>query len=328
MRILALLLISVMYLRMTSEVLITNTAGQQIKVPSLVSTAGQSSWKTITDTATITLTRNTYYKDKNIREFINEGDKIVLKIGYNGDNKVRFKGYIHEISPGAPLVLRCEDEMYQLKNNSFEKSWKTISLKKLLEHIAPGYSLDTPDVELGKFVIDGESTVAVFDRLRKEYNLFTYFHPSSLTLHAGFPYLFSGKTHVFNLQKNIRKENLAYALSSETKIRVKAIANLANGKKLVVEKGDKTGGVRTLNYGSAVTLKELEKFAIAELNRVKYDGFKGSLTAFGKPFVQHPDLLVIRDDRYGREGKNLMDQLDWRFDKNGYSQAMKVATNG
>lgn len=84
----------------------------------------ERSQKMLTDWAEITLPRMALYlehgKEKinfeKANDLFRKGDSVVIELGYNGELKKEFQGYIVEVSAGVPLKLKCQDEMYRCKN--------------------------------------------------------------------------------------------------------------------------------------------------------------------------------------------------------------------
>lgn len=94
----------------------------------------QSSYKTFTDTATITMPKAIVtsavnnslgielarrspidFKQRSINEFFKIDHFIEIFLGYNGDYKPAFRGYIREVKGDAPVKIVCDDMMYYLK---------------------------------------------------------------------------------------------------------------------------------------------------------------------------------------------------------------------
>ena len=71
---------------------------------------------------------------KSILDFMKRGDAIKIELGYDGDLQTEFEGYITKIGAEMPLLLECEDEMFQLKKadrvTKFIKSGKLIDILK------------------------------------------------------------------------------------------------------------------------------------------------------------------------------------------------------
>ncbi len=94
----------------------------------------QSSYKNFTDTATITIPKAIVtsslnnslgielarrspidFKQRSINEFFKIDYLIEVFLGYNGEYKPAFRGYIREVKGDAPVQIVCDDMMYYLK---------------------------------------------------------------------------------------------------------------------------------------------------------------------------------------------------------------------
>lgn len=287
----------------------------------------KSFYNELTDTATVQLPRNLSLKGKSVKEWIKVEDPVSIKLGYNGNLIEEFTGYVREIDPDIPLVIYCEDEMYKLKRGAITKSWASVTLKELLRHIAPSYQVETLDMQLGKFQINGASPAKVLEELREQYRLFSYFKGKKLCV--GFAYQFSDiKRHLYDFQRNVRDSSLKYKTAENVKLRVKAIANPPKGKKIIVELGEKDGDLRTLNFGN-LTKEELTRQAQEEMKRFKYDGYRGSISGWGLPVTRHGDLLMIRNRQYPeRDGKYFINGVTIKFDDNGFERNNEIGPKG
>ncbi len=94
----------------------------------------QSSYKKFTDTATITIPKSIVtnqfsdslgieianrspidFEQRSIHEFFKLDYYIEIFLGYDGEYKPAFRGYIREVKGDAPVQIVCEDMMYYLK---------------------------------------------------------------------------------------------------------------------------------------------------------------------------------------------------------------------
>lgn len=290
----------------------------------------RSTWKELTDTATITLPRNMYLKrggqvvelrKERLSDTIRRGMPVEIKLGYNGENEREFVGYVAETDATIPFVVRCEDEMFNLKRKPLTFSYQTVSLKTLLKRIAPGYKIDCPDTEFASYQAVNASPARVLEDL-KNFNLYAWFDLDK-TLHVGFPYANKYNRHVYNFQKNVRENNLRFRRAEDIKLRVKAIANRKTGKKETYEFGDLDGEIRSLNFGD-ITSAQLREYAHAEIKRFKFDGYQGDVTGWGLPRTRHGDVLRLIDDRYEHNGDNIIDSVAIRFDDNGWRRTNEL----
>ncbi len=267
--------------------------------------------KKLTDTAVIQLPRNLVVKrdgqqdsleGKKVRDFIKVGDRVQIKLGYDDELKSEFTGYITKIGADAPLVIHCEDEMWQLKQNKITKSYKQVKLLTLLQDIAPGYEYEVIDnISLGKFRIDKASAYEVLSQLQKKYGLFSRF--TGKVLHVGFPVSIKPSVkHPINLNRNVRaqRSDLKFVSKDDLKVMIKAISLNNDGSRLSADFGDKNGAVRTLHF-TGKTLQELKELAEKNYKSLSFDGFQGKLPTWGLPRIKAGDAVSITDPAYNGE---------------------------
>ncbi len=284
----------------------------------------------LTDTATMTLPRAYKLKDKNVLDYIKVGDQATIQLGYNGELHEEFSGYVREINTSIPLVIHLDDEMYQLKKGNIIDSWEKITLKELLTEIAPGYKTECPKVNLGKFQIDSASPFIVLQELKKQYGFYSW--TKGKTLHCGFAYDIKDNApvnHVYTYGLNIPKggNQLKYNRKEDIKLRVTAIANKPNGKKLKVEIGskDRDAQQRTLNFGDK-TKEELKELANKELAKIRFDGYTGTIRGFGIPLTMAGDTLELRNmPEADGNGKYLIEAVTIKWGKGGYLRTNKLS---
>lgn len=253
---------------------------------------------------------------KSVLDVIKVGDKASVSLGYNGELKEEFTGYVREIESDAPVKIHLDDEMYVFKKNSFCESWEVVSLKEILDTVASGYSVECPDLKLNKFSINNNSTYQVLQYLKQQYGLFSYLKDD--VLHCGFAYDIKDKsshTHTYTFGENIKKNNLKYKRKEDYKIKLVAIANKVDGTKIKKELGSTDGDaiVRTLNFGN-IEEAELVKLGNAELNKICFDGYSGNIIGFGDLQTKAGDILEIIDKQEPeREGKYLIEAVKIRY---------------
>lgn len=275
------------------EITIGNVRFREVESVSI-----DSSWRNLSDTAKITVPKAVHLKSddtKGITDLIKKDDPVEIKLGYNGNLRTEFIGYVDKISTSIPIVIECVDEMHQLKKGNFTKTFSSVSLPELVDFIAPGYESEVVDIELGKFTINGATPAKVLKEITEKYNLSAFF--KGKTLIVGFPYRFTAQDDIFiiNLQNLAAQSNLQFKSSEDNNIFVTAYAHRKDGSTEKVELGEKNGDKRTLNYGD-ISLESLRELATAELEKFKIDGYTGSIAAFGIPAIEFSEVVSIKDD--------------------------------
>lgn len=281
-------------------------------------------WKSLTDTCVITLPRKLKLEGKNLVDFLRPGFGVQVYLGYNGRFNLEFSGYIARVEPNVPAVLHCEDEMWKLKQTSYKFSYKSVSLSQLISDIAPNYKTVTVGAELGPFRISNVSAAKVLEELRKNFGFSSWF--VGTTLYVGLPYSLGRKTkHLYGFQMNIiDNEKLQYRTKQEAKVKVKAISIFPNNSRIEEKLGDEQGEEHTLHF-YGLQKAELKARALQELDKLKYDGYKGKIRSFGFPFCLHGDIAEISDELYTeRTGAYFIDEVEVECGLSGFKRTLTL----
>lgn len=300
---------------------LTFTAATEINI--------RKSWKNFTDTATIKLPKAIYYYDENgnlkpvehIGNFIKVGDKVEIKLGYNRQLFTEFTGYVAR-SPriDIPYEILCEDEMWQLKKKEISVSIQNATVKQIIQAVAPGYELDFIDEIYGNFSMKQTTAVKVFNELQEKAGIYTFFREGRLV--CGKIYSdekVSSKQPVFEYCENIIDHNLQYIYPDEAKIKLYAKSKKKDGNYTQVEVGEDGGDIEHWKFAEGLSEKELKTKAEDRLKNLKTrGGYKGTITSFGWPRVEHGQVVQVVDKKYEeRNTKNFVDEVEINMTANG-----------
>lgn len=285
----------------------------------------ESGWKFLTDKAHIVLPRKVKDFDRQkVRELFRKGDPVIISLGYDQKLRTEFKGYITHVAADIPITIKCEDEMWKLKQQPVNISLKSTTLKGFLKQIVSGYAVDAMDIDLGP-VRYAKSTVAqVLEQLKEKYSLYSYM--DGTTLKVGKVYADNtGAAIPLHLERDVVNQSLNYKHKEDVRIRIEAVSTLSGGKKLKVTVGDDDGEQRQLSYYGIEVEAELVKLAQLDLKKYKVDGFDGSVTTFGIPVVQHGDKVALTSELYpDRNGTYYVEEVRVAFGENGYRRQLKL----
>jgi len=282
----------------------------------------ESTWKEFTDRAEIKLPRNIrIFNGMGYSDIFHIGDPVEIRLGYGtGELPIEFIGYISDISEGVPVVIRCEDEMFKLKRGNVSVVSEAITLRNLLERIAPGYEIDCPDVNLGAVRFANVAPIAVLEQIRKDTGLFSYFDRK--ILRVGVIYGDQSGVPVVNihLEKNAVSERLNRKSGTQD-VEIRAISILNNGRRIAATVGTRGGTSVQRTYIGITVQAELEKRAKADLEQYRAQGFDGSIILFGIPAVQHGMKVHIKSEIFkNMEGTFYIDKVVKKFRSSGYRQ--------
>lgn len=274
------------------------------------------------DQATIKLARN--YKEiagSPVIDLIKPGMPVEIKCGYNGILKTEFTGFVKPgINDSFPLVIEC-DELFFLRQNNHIISERNITLKQLLQRIAPEYKIECLELNLGKVRFSNESTVQILEKLKKDWGFFSHIH--NKILHVGFAFDFKPsftKRHDYKVGENIKDlSNLKFSSDIDFNTQIKVKVHKSDGKTEEIVYGmkdingtmeavkigggkddkvkDEKGTIKTFEVGYIGT-DEAEQMAKAQLKRIIYSGYTGSFTSFCEPRTNAGDSVQLINPAY------------------------------
>jgi hypothetical protein len=304
-----------------------------------------SSWKDFTDTGEMKLPHK--FKKDNKVIFVGEdnlfkkGDSVSVLAGYFPTKQSVFNGYLSSIKPSIPVEMKFEDAAFLLKQTNLTLSFESVTLKELLtaclskaKEKATGYVLEglnkiqveAIDAKLGVFRITNVNITQVLEELQKTYALRSYFRDH--ILYVGLAYYGSGKTSSFEFEgkgiNTIIEHDLEYIKEDDLSFKVKAVSMLEDNTKIEAEVGDPNGEQRTITKYN-LTLEELKKAATREIEKLRYEGFRGSFKTFLYPVMYHGDSVEIIDPKTPeKNGVYLVESVEIEIGINGYFQTIKL----
>lgn len=282
-----------------------------------------SAWENLTDTARITLPSNIKVNRNRLRSVIAPGDVVRIDLGYDGRNRTVFQGYVTGIKPATPIEITCEDESYQLKQNTITDTMQDADLQALLDKHFPGYQTRILNTQIGTYQIDNWSQALLLDKIKEQFGLYSFFRDGVLVVGRIYDSATARRVR-FRFQYNIIEDDLEYRRKEDVRLLVHAISNQPGGERIEVRLGDPDGQKRSLNFYK-LSKEELEEAAQRELDRLKYDGYHGTFTAFGEPPVRHGDIVVLEHpEDSDKQGSYFVDSVEYTFGVDGFRQKIKL----
>ncbi len=295
--------------------------------------------ESLTDTCKITLPKRTNWvgADKTIP--LKRGDKVKVWLSYSraeessaSSEAPTFVGYIRDVGFKTPMVLTCEDELFQLKQMpAVPKSYRSVTIEQLLKDQGITQEIRVfGQQDLGQYRIKSETVASVLGALKEQgVRSFFRYENDKPVLYAGVlfeQYQSSENLQVFATGLNIISDSELKQVRAETmRIKVKAISIQPNNKKIRVELGDKDGEMRKLHTYNK-NKKELKAWAEQEIKRLKRDGLTGSFVTFGAKLVDKLDTIGIKLDGK-RKGKYQVKKNVIKFGVNGFRQTITLGSD-
>lgn len=345
-------------LRLNTNIKITNSKGT-IEFSYVHNASTNESWENLTDYFKLSFPRNINKDGQSIftgeNALLKRGDDVEVMHGYYPNLRTIFKGYISDIGAKIPLEIKCEDEMFLLKNtniifpttrtvitSSISKTGRTRRLKKpriivdtyslddLLDSILPDYiEYECLDMMLAKRAYTNVSVSKILDDLKSTYGLFSYFRDDKL--HVGFASDASTTNTVeFKFEEHIIDDSsLEYQI--EDNIFIKVVVKVITQDNQVTEYtyGDTDGSQKTRHLYSdtsnPLTQAEIDKAGNDWLSKDKYTGYKGSFTTFGEPYVRPGDIVKLTSSKMPeRDGNYLVKAVGREWGMGGSRQEITI----
>jgi hypothetical protein len=285
---------------------------------------------------------------KKLLDLISTGDPVTIRLGYNGKLKTEFNGYIAHIGDTTPLVLECDDAWYKFKHaDHITKSFKSVSLKELLQFIFPGYDVQCMDFTFsGGYIIRDVTPYTVVKKIKDEVGFCAKLDENGKRITCFWAYDFQGfgkHTYVFGtrdgthladlrdrrLAPNIAANGLKFVSKDDRKLQITGKARQKNGTVITATVGSKDDDAekRTMNFGSDVkTESELKSRIETELKKSNFDGYEGTITGFGSPQTTPGDTLALIDSETPeRNGEYLIKRVKVRFNASGFRRENELS---
>jgi len=254
----------------------------------------------------------------------NEGDPVTIMLGYNGEMRTEFVGYIKQKNYTQPLEIVCEDAYYQTRSKTVTLSGSA-TLADTLKACGLTVTYAVP-LQLRNFVADKKTVAWVLGKLKTEYGLHVFFDMDGGVI-AGRAFDVTSGTVKYRLRHNVIKDDdLQYRLAADRKLKVKAICYQKNGIKVEGEIGTEGGATKTLYFYDVEDVAELKSLAEAELMRHSYDGYDGKIVTFLQPYAEPCMIAEIEDPVYNeRDGSYYIEEVEVTY---GTSGARRIVTIG
>lgn len=281
----------------------------------------QSSWKTLTDTCTIEMPNVQGFREK-----VRPGQEVIVQLGYDGLLVEEFRGYVSAVSPRSPLTIECQDEMWQLRQQTVSHSWRSVQLREVLQYLVPQAVLTSvPHITLAPFRLDKVTKAEALEVLKEQYGIAVFFRGPEL--YAGLPYGIDEEPlrWRYHMQQNVASfGSLEYRRAEDVKVKLKAISIRPDNSRVEVDLGDTDGEQHTLHFYN-LTRPELEAQAKEKMALMKFDGYKGAFVAYGQPNPQHSGIVELEDGKYAdRGGHYFIDDVMTDYSPNGYRKEITL----
>lgn len=277
-----------------------------------------------------------------------EGDKVSIKLGYNGDFRTEFKGFVRRRNLDMPLEVECEGYGWLMKRNRVQGFYPGCTLKELLEKAVS--SLDdgeeihvvcNDEINFSKVSLDANSGVDVLNKIGKYTDgALSCFFITPDTLWCGRvltqyaygidPFKEYGSTNEISIRPgfNALSDTSLLVHSRELNpVLVIYSKKLANGTRLTQSSNSVKGYVRVRNklLNQVKDAHSLKMLANEKSLKESYSGYEGYITGFLQPYVQPGNSVTIIDKQFPeRNGTYLVESIEVQFGIKGARRKVEL----
>lgn len=262
-------------------------------------------------------------------QVFHRGDAVTIQLGYNGEYKEEFKGFVNRIDYSTPCVIECEGYSYQLKKKNINKSWKSTTLRSLCEEIVKGTDIKVHaavgNMKIQNLRVKNSPATKVLDHLKRKLHQSVYFVNGN-ELYVGLEEIAVTGSVKYRMGWNVIKDGgLKYKQAEDKRIKIVLKTAKSEGGKDVYSAGDSDGEVREFLVHN-VSKNELKQIAEAKLAKVKYTGYDGKMNAFLQPFAVHGMSAELTDKKYPeRDGTYYVDSTEVMYGMTGARRIVEIS---
>lgn len=282
-----------------------------------------------------------------------EGDKVLIKLGYNGRLYTEFEGFISRVNFTSPVELECEGYSYILKKRTYKRTFVKSQLIDILRYLVQDTEIVLDEKNIPSFVIDKlilqeHSGTEVLELIKKLSHDTIQANFSGNVLYAGLVLLDIRKRVntipdvKYRLGWNVVKDdNLKLREAKNQNVTVKFLGIQKNGeiaeaeegyilspqKKTVktVGKAGTDGETKVVKTYTVTDKDALQKMAQEMSNKLSYTGYEGKITAFLQPFGKPGDRCELEDQRYKeRSGSYLVESTEVVYSTGGARRSVNI----
>lgn len=264
-----------------------------------------------------------------------EGDKVDVRLGYDGDNHRVFRGFVRRINMAETLEMECEGYAWQLRDRYITKSYRTTTARQILKDLVAGTDIKLSDridnIPLEKVTLKNAGGLNVLEWFQKECACRVFFDFDTLYVGAS-QYALQKPEVVLRPGWNTAEDSELKKSVSED-VRINIVEKDSKGKK----KKTTAEGRETARYSSAKEVNvraglpsDFLRKAVGEMQADENaKGYEGALTLLLDPHVEKGYVCKVKDRRFPeRSGSYFVEEVAGTFNTGGGRQKIKLKNYG
>lgn len=271
----------------------------------------------------------------------NEGDWVKIELGYDGEFRDEFEGFVSRVNFSQPVEIECEGYSWLMRKEcNLKGSFPLVKLKDLMQFIVDKVndgrdadhhitlSPDIPDLSLKQIVINNASGTQVIEYIKGLFNgILQAFWTGPRELYIGLSYMdVVRQTAKYRLNWNtLPPNNLKYHRAEDTQVKIEIVYRDESGKQVTTETGEEGGIVRRDNLTVVTDNKTIERIAEAKLAQERWNGYEGALITLLQPYCQPGFRAEVEDRQYEeRQGAYFVESTTVTYGTNGAKRIVEL----
>ncbi len=252
------------------DITFKNSNGSRFRLALLAECEIVKSVENLTDTATIVLPETVINQPLSFEGKISRGTQVTIQMGYNGQLKDEFKGYVRDIVVNnGSIKIMCEDALFLFRKGVKDCFFENKDIKHIAEYV-------TRNIDKSYKVVCDYSIV---------YEKFTI-HQASNT----------NKVR-YNLQKNVEVSSLDFESVLDKKVEVTVESTDKSGKVQKYTTGTTGGDKITIKVGT-IGIESIKMLAETTLKNALAPKYKGTFDTWLIPYCEPGFSAHIEDEDY------------------------------
>lgn len=278
------------------------------------------------------------------RQF-DEGDKVLIQLGYNGSLTTEFEGFVSRVNFTQPVEIECEGYSWQLRQQTYRKTFVQSQLRAVLQFLITGTDIvldnNIPSVILDKLVLQSHSGTETLELIKRISQDTIRFFFIGKTLYAGLQWLQIQPDVKYQMGWNVIKDGqlkLREAKNQDVVVEAHWEEKDGTRKKLQVKNTSPNNPVKKVIATEGISGEKLiirpkgisdyntlDSIAKAKHSQLTYNGYEGKITTFLVPYCGIAYGAIINDLKYPeRSGKYLVESVETVYGMSGARRSIGI----
>lgn len=274
------------------------------------------------DTATVVIPGMASGYGLSRESLIKRGVPIEIQLGYNGELKKEFQGYISHVCTDGAIEMQCEDGIFLFRKDIPNKAFKNPSVVTIIRYVASQVKVAVDiekaleGIKFDKFLIENVDGFTVLKKIKEDANIDLYMRGE--TLYARLPFAEKKGKVIYSFQKNITYAEIKYLSADQRKLFVSVSSFDEKGKRITGTFGKSGGDITHVTRPNIKDIASLKNTAKNLWEKSAIAGYQGGIETCLIPYATYGYHAKIIDQEYPyRAGIYSIRAVEVSFSKDG-----------